>query len=80
MDISAFPAQLARTQRFTLGVPRAFTISSDGRQILFLRSQGGEGSAKSDSGEAQGRHTREPSQGVGGQVNTTQPVRQPVRV
>jgi dipeptidyl-peptidase-4 len=42
MDISAFPAQLARTQRFTLGVPRAFTISPDGRQVLFLRSRGGE--------------------------------------
>jgi dipeptidyl-peptidase-4 len=45
MDISAFPAQLARTQRFTLGVPRAFTISPDGRRVLFLRSRGGEDSS-----------------------------------
>jgi dipeptidyl-peptidase-4 len=42
MDTSAFPAQLARTQRFTLGVPRAFAISPDGRRVLYLRSQGGE--------------------------------------
>lgn len=35
-----FPARLARTQRFTLGVPRAFALSPDGRTALFLRSRG----------------------------------------
>jgi dipeptidyl-peptidase 4 len=36
-----FPRQNARTQRFTLGVPRSFQISPDGSRIAFLRSQGG---------------------------------------
>src|SRR6266516_5334912 len=36
-----FPRQYARTQRFTLGVPRSFEISPDGSRILFLRSKGG---------------------------------------
>ena len=36
-----FPRQYARTRRFTLGVPRSFRISPDGRRIAFLRSNGG---------------------------------------
>ena len=36
------PRQLASTRRFTLGVPRAVTVSRDGGRVLFLRSQGGE--------------------------------------
>ena len=39
--IDSFPAQLARTQRFTLGVPRSFQISPDGGRVAFLRSRGG---------------------------------------
>ena len=31
----------ARTQRFTLGTPREFQISPDGRRVLFLRSASG---------------------------------------
>ncbi|MEV2273196.1 prolyl oligopeptidase family serine peptidase [Nonomuraea africana] len=42
MDMHAFPDQLARTQRFTLGLPRAFTLSPDGRRALFLRTRGPE--------------------------------------
>jgi dipeptidyl-peptidase-4 len=42
MDISAFPRQFARTQRFSFGVPRAFTVSPDGERVLFLRTRGGE--------------------------------------
>ncbi len=42
MDLTAFPRQFARTQRFSLGVPRAFTVSPDGEQVLFLRTRGGE--------------------------------------
>ncbi|GGO70612.1 S9 family peptidase [Nonomuraea cavernae] len=42
MDINDFPRQIARTQRFSLGVPRAFTLSPDGRRVLFLRTRGGE--------------------------------------
>ena len=36
-----FPRQQARTQRFTLGVPRSFQISPDGAKIAFLRSKSG---------------------------------------
>jgi dipeptidyl-peptidase-4 len=36
-----FPRQNARTQRFTLGVPRSFQISPDGGRVVFLRSKGG---------------------------------------
>jgi dipeptidyl-peptidase 4 len=32
----------ARTQRFTLGTPRGFQVSPDGRRVLFLRSASGE--------------------------------------
>jgi dipeptidyl-peptidase 4 len=38
----SFPRQQARTQRFTLGVPRAFQISPDGTRITFLRTKGGD--------------------------------------
>jgi len=37
----SFPRRQARTRRFTLGAPRGFTVSADGRRVLFLRSQGG---------------------------------------
>jgi dipeptidyl-peptidase-4 len=42
MVLDEFPRQLARTRRFTLGVPRAVTISADGERVLFLRTKGGE--------------------------------------
>ena len=34
--------QLASSRRFTLGVPRAVTVSRDGGRVLFLRTRGGE--------------------------------------
>jgi dipeptidyl-peptidase 4 len=37
----SFPKQHARTQRFTLGAPRAFSPSPDGERIAFLRSPSG---------------------------------------
>jgi len=37
----SFPRQSARTQRFTLGVPRTFSIDPDGSRIAFLRSRSG---------------------------------------
>ncbi|GFH63607.1 MULTISPECIES: S9 family peptidase [Streptomyces] len=36
-----FPRQHARTQRFTLGAPRAFTVAPDGSRVAFLRSASG---------------------------------------
>jgi dipeptidyl-peptidase-4 len=40
--IDDFPRQLASTRYFTLGVPRAVTVSLDGGRVLFLRTRGGE--------------------------------------
>ncbi|MEU9979774.1 prolyl oligopeptidase family serine peptidase [Streptomyces sp. NPDC050856] len=37
----SFPRQYARTQRFSLGAPRAFTVSPDGSRVVFLRSPSG---------------------------------------
>jgi dipeptidyl-peptidase-4 len=37
-----FLRQLASTRRFTLGVPRAVTVSRDGGRVLFLRTRGGQ--------------------------------------
>ena len=42
MAIDDFPRQLARTRYFTLGGPRAVTVSWDGGRVLYLRTQGGE--------------------------------------
>jgi dipeptidyl-peptidase-4 len=40
-DSPSFLRLQARTQRFTLGTPREFQISPDGRRVLFLRSASG---------------------------------------
>lgn len=37
----SFPRRFARTQRFTLGAPRAFTVSPDGDRVVYLRSPTG---------------------------------------
>ncbi|MFI6942149.1 alpha/beta fold hydrolase [Streptomyces sp. NPDC050418] len=37
----SFPRRHARTQRFSLGTPRAFTVSPDGERVSFLRSRSG---------------------------------------
>ncbi|MFH9248849.1 prolyl oligopeptidase family serine peptidase [Streptomyces lydicus] len=37
----SFPRQSARTQRFTLGAPRGYTLSPDGARVVFLRSSSG---------------------------------------
>lgn len=36
-----FPVQFARTRRFSLGVPRHFTVSPDGERVLFVRGTSG---------------------------------------
>ncbi|GAA3054160.1 S9 family peptidase [Streptomyces glomeratus] len=38
---ASFPRRHARTQRFTLGAPRAFTVAPDGSRVAFLRSASG---------------------------------------
>jgi len=41
MSQLSFPRHSAKTQRFTLGAPRTFTISPDGFRVLFVRSANG---------------------------------------
>jgi dipeptidyl-peptidase 4 len=41
MTSISLPGQLARTRRFTLGVPEQFTVAPDGSAVLFLRSRAG---------------------------------------
>lgn len=41
LGIADFPRQWARTRRFSLGVPRRFTVSQDGGRVLFLRTRSG---------------------------------------
>ena len=41
----SFPRQYARTRRFALGVPRAFTVSPDGRRVIFCRTRSGTASS-----------------------------------
>ncbi|MGW4640878.1 prolyl oligopeptidase family serine peptidase [Sphaerisporangium sp. NPDC004334] len=38
----SLPRQLARTRRFSLGVPRHFTVSPDGGTVFFLRTRAGD--------------------------------------
>ncbi|WP_340558279.1 S9 family peptidase [Streptomyces sp. GSL17-111] len=42
----SFPRQHARTQRFTLGAPRSFSVAPDGSRVTFLRSPGGDARAQ----------------------------------
>ncbi|MCZ4508123.1 prolyl oligopeptidase family serine peptidase [Streptomyces sp. ActVer] len=37
----SFPRRQARTLRFTLGAPRAFTVAPDGSRVVYLRSSSG---------------------------------------
>jgi dipeptidyl-peptidase 4 len=37
-----YPELAARTHRFTVGAPRAVTVSADGDRVMFLRSPGGD--------------------------------------
>jgi dipeptidyl-peptidase 4 len=38
----SLPAQIARTRRFSLGVPGQFTVGPDGAEVLFLRTRAGD--------------------------------------
>ncbi|MDT8914049.1 prolyl oligopeptidase family serine peptidase [Amycolatopsis sp. PS_44_ISF1] len=41
LDDLPFLRRQARTQRFTLGAPKLFTVSPDGSRVVFLRSESG---------------------------------------
>ncbi len=69
----SFPRQHARTQRFTLGAPRAFTVSPDGTRVVFLRSSSGTDRANrlwvlDLEGGAQERIAADPEELLGGAV------------
>ncbi|MFI8191033.1 prolyl oligopeptidase family serine peptidase [Streptomyces sp. NPDC085946] len=46
-ETDSFPRRHARTQRFTLGAPRSFTVAPDGARVVFLRSGSGTDRASS---------------------------------
>ncbi|MEV6120924.1 alpha/beta fold hydrolase [Streptomyces sp. NPDC052077] len=46
-ESESFPRRHARTQRFTLGAPRSFTVAPDGSRVAFLRSGSGTDRANS---------------------------------
>ncbi|MGW0418713.1 prolyl oligopeptidase family serine peptidase [Streptomyces sp. NPDC003015] len=46
-EADSFPRRHARTQRFTLGAPRAFSVAPDGSRVVFLRSDSGTNRANS---------------------------------
>ncbi|MFF1406934.1 prolyl oligopeptidase family serine peptidase [Streptomyces sp. NPDC058294] len=46
-EADSFPRRHARTQRFTLGAPRAFSVAPDGSRVAFLRSGSGTDRANS---------------------------------
>ncbi|CAL9575372.1 prolyl oligopeptidase family serine peptidase [Streptomyces sp. enrichment culture] len=46
-ESDSFPKRHARTQRFTLGAPRSFTVAPDGSRVAFLRSDTGTDRANS---------------------------------
>ncbi len=46
-EADSFPRRHARTQRFTLGAPRSFTVAPGGERVVFLRSGSGTDRASS---------------------------------
>jgi dipeptidyl-peptidase 4 len=69
MTIS-LPRQLARTERFTLGVPDQFTVGPDGATVLFLRSRAGDDPVSClwalDTGSGTERLLADPAELLGG--------------
>ncbi|MEV5004793.1 prolyl oligopeptidase family serine peptidase [Streptomyces sp. NPDC093064] len=66
----SFPRRHARTQRFTLGAPRAFTVAPDASRVVFLRSGSGTDRANSlwvlDLDDGAERMAADPSALLGG--------------
>jgi dipeptidyl-peptidase-4 len=66
----SFPRLYARTLRFTLGVPRSLSVSSDGSRVLFLRSDSGTSRTTAlwafDVAEQRERLVADPAQLLGG--------------
>ncbi|MFE2581341.1 prolyl oligopeptidase family serine peptidase [Streptomyces sp. NPDC059378] len=66
----SFPRRHARTQRFTLGAPRSYTVAPDGARVVFLRSGSGTDRANSlwvlDVSEGRERVVADPRALLGG--------------
>ncbi|MER5897435.1 alpha/beta fold hydrolase [Streptomyces sp. NPDC001876] len=73
----SFARQHARTQRFTLGAPRAFTVSPDGTRVVFLRSASGTDRANRlwvlDPGTGEERIAADPEVLLGGSTEKLSP-------
>ncbi|GAA1424457.1 prolyl oligopeptidase family serine peptidase [Streptomyces thermospinosisporus] len=69
-ETDSFPRRHARTQRFTLGAPRSFTVAPDGSRVVFLRSGSGTDRANSlwvlDTEEGTERVAADPRALLGG--------------
>ncbi|MFF3844854.1 prolyl oligopeptidase family serine peptidase [Streptomyces sp. NPDC002328] len=69
-ESDSFPRRHARTQRFTLGAPRSFTVAPDGSRVVFLRSASGTDRANAlwvlDPADAGERVAADPSALLGG--------------
>ncbi|MFF7606804.1 prolyl oligopeptidase family serine peptidase [Streptomyces parvulus] len=73
----SFPKRHARTQRFTLGAPRSFTVAPDGSRVAFLRSGTGTDRANSlwvlDVDEGAERVAADPRALLGGAEESLSP-------
>ncbi|NUS24337.1 MAG: S9 family peptidase [Streptomyces sp.] len=73
----SFPRRHARTQRFTLGAPRAFTVAPDGSRVVFLRSSSGTDRASSlwvlDPADGGERVAADPRALLGGSTENLSP-------
>ncbi|RDI68041.1 prolyl oligopeptidase family serine peptidase [Nocardia pseudobrasiliensis] len=73
----SFPRRSARTQRFTLGAPRAFTVAPDGARVVFLRSTSGTDNANSvwvlDVARGEERVAADPRVLLGGEAEDLPP-------
>ncbi|MFV0133817.1 prolyl oligopeptidase family serine peptidase [Streptomyces sp. HMX87] len=75
--LDSFPRRHARTQRFTLGAPRSFTVAPDGSRVVFLRSASGTDRASSlwvlDTADGQERVAADPRALLGGAAERLPP-------
>ncbi|MFE9169401.1 prolyl oligopeptidase family serine peptidase [Streptomyces kebangsaanensis] len=73
----SFPRRHARTQRFTLGAPRAFTVAPDASRVVFLRSGSGTDRANSlwalDLADGRERVVADPRALLGGSSESLSP-------
>ncbi|MFH9824631.1 S9 family peptidase [Streptomyces bobili] len=69
-ESDSFPRRHARTQRFTLGAPRSFTVAPDGSRVAFLRSSTGDDRSNAlwvlDPADGRERLAADPSALLGG--------------